>query len=357
MIMVNTVEQPSSITVSELTEQMQLSWDNYVNNSLGGLPLHLSGWQHVLKKTYGYQTHYLYASSGDKVAGVLPLFSLPSIISGRRAMTMPGALLADNEEIAAALIEHGLAAAAAEEIDQLVLQDARQVWSASMNSISHHVYWLLSLAPTEEEHWKQLDGNIRRQVRKAKRNGLQVQIDRQGILLDPFYDVFSRFTHQSGTPVFGRNFLENIIEVFPQGFNIAVVWHENQPIAGYFQLQLGHTVYGMWGAALMDSLQLRPAYLALWEIMRDAINNGFDYLDMGRSPLDSNASKFKGQWGGIAYPVYQTTVNINGATSNSVTDRVKSDDKYQLFMRLWPKLPLSLTRKLGPRLRWHIPFA
>jgi hypothetical protein len=121
---------------------------------------------------------------------------------------------------------------------------------------------------------------------------------------------------------------------------------------------MGDTVYGMWGAALPQTLNLRPTYLGIWEIMRDAINNGFLFLDMGRSPADANASKFKGQWGGESQPIYQTVVMSNEQSrSSSITGQVQSDERIQLFMQIWPRLPLSVTRFLGPKLRWHIPFA
>jgi hypothetical protein len=177
-------------------------------------------------------------------------------------------------------------------------------------------------------------------------------------LLDEFYDLFSRFTHQAGTPVFGRAFLDNIIRTFPEGFNIALVRQQGRAVAGYFQLQMNDTVYGMWGAALPESLNLRPAYLGLWEIMCFAINRGYRFLDMGRSPADSNASKYKGQWGGTAAPVYQIIVSDRNKTQPaSVTDQVQSDRRFQLFMELWPRLPFSLTQFVGPWLRRHVPFA
>ncbi len=193
---------------------------------------------------------------------------------------------------------------------------------------------------------------------RRKNNGLEIEIGRDARLVEPFYDMFSQFTHQAGTPVFGRQFLQNVVDTFPGEYNIALVRHEKRPIAGYFQVEMGSTVYGMWGAALPATLNLRPAYLALWEIMRDAINSGFTYLDMGRSPAEANASKFKGQWGGQSCPVYQTVIMNNGHEhSNSVTSQVQSDERFQMFMQIWPRLPLSLTRYLGPKLRWHIPFA
>ena len=346
------------LTVSELTADTRSLWDAYVRSASDGLPLHLAGWQDVMRNTYGYETRYLLAYADDRVAGVLPLFIVPSILTGRRAMTLPGGLCADSEPAARALINQGLALLERSHVSQLQLQDSRRRWDGNWQSNSQHVYWLMDMRLSEESLWKQLDGNIRRQVRKARKEGLETEIDRTGRLLDPFYDVFSRFTHRAGTPVFGRDFLANIIETFPGGFNIAIVWHENQPIAGYFQLEMGDTAYGMWGAALVEYRNLRAAYLAIWDIMSDAIDSGFTYLDMGRSPANTNASKFKGQWGGVSQPIYQQVINAKETgEAIDVTAKVQSDNRYQLFGQLWRKMPFPLTQFVGPKLRWHIPFA
>ncbi|MEZ4582584.1 MAG: hypothetical protein R3A10_13265 [Caldilineaceae bacterium] len=60
-----------------------------------------------------------------------------------------------------------------------------------------------------------------------------------------FYAVLSRFTHQSGTPVFGRSFVANVVKYLGGHFNIVTVYHEEKPIGSYFQLEMAETVYGV----------------------------------------------------------------------------------------------------------------
>jgi FemAB-related protein (PEP-CTERM system-associated) len=346
------------LVVQEMGQEYGTDWDTFVRQQPGGLPTHLFGWRQVMQNTYGYKTHYLMAQKGDQTLGVAPFFIVPSYLTGKRMMTMPGGVCAANDEAAAALLQRSTQIAADAGLNNTIIQDTREVWEEGWQVQSNHVFWLLDLAAEEEVMWAQLDGNIRRQVRKARKNGLRAEVDRSGKLLPAFYEMFGRFTHQVGTPVFSYQFLHNVIQTFPDGFNIALVWHEDMPIAGYFQLEMGNTMYGMWGAALAEGLKLRSAYLALWEIMSDAIQKGFAYLDMGRSPAGSNASNFKGQWGGESAPIYQLIKSENGqAQGDTVTNQVQSSGKFQMFIQLWPKLPLSLTNRLGPKLRWHIPFA
>ncbi len=347
----------NSLVFERLTANTADQWDEYVRSAENGLPLHLSGWRQVMEDTYGYDTRYHMVRDGEQIRGVLPIFLVPSRLTGKRAMTLPGGICADDEETAGLLLNKAWQTVG-KDIDRLLLQDSRQNWPGDWHTESQHVTWLVKLGESEEDLWKQLDGNMRRQVRKAGRNELKIEIRRDERLIEPFYDMFSRFTHQVGTPAFGISFLRNIAKTFPNGYNIALVWHEGQAIAGYFQLEMNNTVYGMWGAALPATLKLRPAYLAIWEIMADAIRHGFTHLDMGRSPADANASKFKGQWGGQSNPIYQTIImNEENEHSHSITNQVQSDGRLQLFMQIWPRLPLAMTRFLGPKLRWHIPFA
>ena len=95
MSMVKEVFVDNAFVISDLTDDNCKAWDAYVRSAQVGLPLHLSGWRHVLQNTYGYETRYLLAQSTHRIVGVLPLFLLPSRLTGKRAMTMPGGVCAD----------------------------------------------------------------------------------------------------------------------------------------------------------------------------------------------------------------------------------------------------------------------
>ena len=348
--------------IQTLTTPDYPAWDDYVEQSGAGVPLQLAGWRDILAQTNGYETFYLMACDGSQLVGVMPLFLVRSFLLGNTLTTPPGGLCADSEAAAVALIDHGRALAHQVGAKRLVLQDTREIWPGDLQTSSNHVHWLVDLREGEEKLWKDLDSNIRRQVRLAGRNGLTAEIDRSGDKLDDFYGLFSRFTHQAGTPVFGRDFLAAIIKTFPGRFNIVLVYQADQPIAAYFQLEMGQlamgrTMSGMWGAALPEFLSLRPVYLAYWTIISDAVAAGFDYLDMGRSPADSNAAKYKGQWGGICRPVHQQVWAGQGNPAASVTQQLQTNGKMQWLMQFWPKIPLPLARYLGPKLRRHVPFA
>jgi FemAB-related protein (PEP-CTERM system-associated) len=344
--------------ITQMRDQDRPAWDAFVQQSPDGMALHLSGFEDILKKTYGYQTHYLMAWDNERVVGVLPMFVVRSFLMGSSASTLPGGLCADSEEIAAALIAHGKELARQAKVKRFVLRDTRRAWDAGLDTCQQHVAFVVELHPDEEVLFNRIDRNLRRQVRMARKNGLEAVADFEGRLLDEFYDIFTHFTHQSGTPIFGLSFLQNIITTFPNQSYIVMVRQDHQPIGGYFQLGLDDTVYGLWGGALPEYLDLRPVHLAYWEIMRAAAAHGYRYLDMGRSPADSGAAMFKKQWGGQVGPVYQQIASLNGHPAGAdVTSRAQEDETFKLFMQVWRRLPRPVVKFLGPKLRRHVPFA
>ena len=347
--------------VTELCRQEWGRWDAYVRQSAGGLPQHLAGWQTVLQNTYGYETRYLLAEhEPGTIAGVLPLFVVRSPLLGATLTTLPGGLCADDEEAALALLTEAQTLTRVMRAKRLVLHDSRESWPGGFHTTCDHEDWTIDLRAGEEAVSAKLDRNIRRQIRIAQRNELTAVVDRTGERLDDFYAVMSRFTHQAGTPIFARKFLAEVIAAFPNGFSIVMVYQGAQPIGGYFQLELGKATYGAWGATLHEFLELRPVYLAYWTIIADSIIRGFDTLDMGRSPAGSNASKYKSQWATCSRPIYQQTwtpgVDAGAQHAVSIARQAQSDERFQTFRRIWPRLPLPVAEFVGPLLRRQIPF-
>jgi hypothetical protein len=354
--------------VTELTDGTRPEWDAYVKRSQYGLPQHLSAWREILQESYGYETHFLMtrADTGPtsgSISGVMPLFLVDSLLTGRRAMTMPGGICAENGAAARALAEKAEAVARDHGSKLVQIQDTRQRWLDDYTTVNGHVGWIVDVRGSEEELSKRLHRNVRRQVRKARENGLRVETARSGSLVGDFYGVLSRFTHQAGTPIFGQDFLENVVRYLPDNFNIVMVYDESDegnkelPIGGYFQLELANTVYGTWGASLHEFLRLRPVYLAYWTILANANKQGFSYVDMGRSPAESNASNFKKQWGGESVSICQQSLSLSGEAALGITERTQSDERMHSFMQIWPRIPYPVAQYLGPKLRRHVPFA
>jgi FemAB-related protein (PEP-CTERM system-associated) len=344
--------------ITEMQDTDHLAWDAYVESSKEGVPQQLSGWRDVMSKTYGYETHFLMAREEGQVVGVLPQLIVCSFLVGSRAVTMPGGLCADNDHVARSLIDRAQEIAREARVKQLTLQDTRRAWPGNLHSTTEHVTWAVDVGIGAETLWNNLNRYTRRDIRRTLKRGLIAKVDRTGGHLDECHQVLSRFAHDAGTPFFSKDFLTNVVESFPGRSVIAMIYLEGKPIAAYFLLSMRNTIWGLWGGALHEHLEMGASYLAYWEILNDAVNHGYQTVDLGRSPTGSGASDFKAKWGGVSTPVYQQVATIGrGGPQKSLITQIRSGGKMKQFVRIWPRLPQPLVHYLGPRLRRHVPFA
>jgi serine/alanine adding enzyme len=91
--------------------------------------------------------------------------------------------------------------------------------------------------------------------------------------------------------------------------------------------------------------------MMFWKLLERAIERGQSVFDFGRSTIDSNTYTFKKQWGAEPEPaVWQYYLRGGKA------DVVRPDNpRYQRLIRIWQRLPVRLTRWLGPAIVRGIP--
>lgn len=142
------------IVVSQLSDIERAEWDAYVNASVHGLPLHLSGWQDVLQNTYGYETPFLIArhetNDPANIAGVMPLFLVRSRLTGRRAVTMPGGICAEDAGAAMALATEAEQVATRNGLSRIDIQDTRDCWLDNYQTENGHVGWIVDVRGTRK---------------------------------------------------------------------------------------------------------------------------------------------------------------------------------------------------------------
>jgi serine/alanine adding enzyme len=89
-----------------------------------------------------------------------------------------------------------------------------------------------------------------------------------------------------------------------------------------------------------------------WEAIQFAIRNGFNKFDFGRSTPNEGTYSFKRQWGAQPVQLYWQYL-MDG--QNSIPDLNPSNPRYQTAIRIWQRLPLLVTRILGPMIVRNIP--
>ncbi|HEY1190651.1 MAG TPA: GNAT family N-acetyltransferase, partial [Gemmata sp.] len=106
-----------------------------------------------------------------------------------------------------------------------------------------------------------------------------------------------------------------------------------------------------WGVTEVPTASSLRAYnpsnvnmLMYHHLLRRAVERGQRVFDFGRSTLEGNTFKFKKQWGAVPHPATWQYRVLRG----SVGEMRPDNPRYQRAIRLWQKLPVELTRALGP---------
>jgi FemAB-related protein (PEP-CTERM system-associated) len=313
-------------------------------------------WLPVLEKGLQHSIYCLEATERSQIRGLLCLAYVRSRLFGRFLVSLPyldyGGVTADDEGTASALIDRAVELADQLDVRYLELRHEGALTHASLNHrMSRKVHLRLDLPRTADLLWKQLDGKVRNQIRKGMKSELSSVWGGEE-LLPEFYRVFSRNMRDLGTPVFSRKLFRSIVRQFPERAEFCVVRAPNG-----FAIAAALILHG-WGISEVPSASsLRPYnhtnanMLMYWRVLERTIERGQHVFDFGRSSQDSNTYSFKKQWGAVPYPAeWQYYLRRGG-----ISDVRPDNPKYRRSIRTWQRLPVWLTRWIGPAIVRGIP--
>src|SRR3989442_5780608 len=99
--------------------------------------------------------------------------------------------------------------------------------------------------------WRQVDGSVRNQVRKAERSGLSVEVG-AAEKLDAFYEIFAARMRDLGSPVHARHFFRAVLDTFGSRARIVLARKSNAVVGGLLVLAYGDRLAVPWAACLKE---------------------------------------------------------------------------------------------------------
>jgi FemAB-related protein (PEP-CTERM system-associated) len=313
------------------------------------------GWMMVLQQAMGHTPLAVEAVRGDRIVGVLCLAHVRSILFGRFLVSLPylnsGGIYADDHGSATALAEAAIGLA--KELDVRYLE-LRHETAYDFDFLTHRrtdkVHMRMEIPTSGAALWEQIPAKVRNQIRKGQKNNFTVSWGREELLPD-FFSVFSRNMRDLGTPTFGRRLFASILEQFPDDAELCVIRDGRSPIATALLLH-GRGVSEVPSASSLKSYNPTCANMLLyWNLLERTAERRQSSFDFGRSSIGGSTHKFKKQWGATAFPADWQYYLRNGA----VGDMRKDNPKYQRFIAVWKRLPVGLTRCVGPLIARGIP--
>jgi FemAB-related protein (PEP-CTERM system-associated) len=317
-------------------------------------PSHHPHWLYILKEGLGHTPYALEAVAERKTTGYLPLSFVRSTLFGRFLVSLPylnsSGVIADDETTRIALIDRAVEVADGMKGRHLELRHEAPIAHPRLNATrTTKVHMRLKLPSFPGPLWTGFKASVRNQVRKGEKNGLKVHWGSFD-LLDDFYGIFSTNMRDLGTPVYSRKLFAATLRYFPDDAELCVVRLGEKPIASAMLVH-GKGISEVPSASSLRKFNpLCANMLMYWNLLDRAIERGQAQFDFGRATRGSNTYKFKKQWGAVESPaIWQYALRGDAA------DLQSDNPKYERFVKLWKRLPVRVTRVVGPAIVRGIP--
>jgi FemAB-related protein (PEP-CTERM system-associated) len=339
----------SPMTLHMLQPHEYGRWDAFVRACPDATFFHLSGWQKVIEGSFGIKTWFYYVQQDGQILGVLPLAEIKSRLFGHSLGAMPfcvyGGPAAPND--AARQMLDGAAHELAQQlgVGHLEYRGMQRFHpdDAAWHTKELYVTFRKEITGDDEANMNAIPRKQRAMVRKGIKLGLRGEVDNN---VDRMFEAYAHSVHRLGTPVFPKKYFAMLQEVFGNECEVrTIVTDDNRLVAAVLSFYWRDEVVPYYGGGMDIARDVAGNDFMYWNLMQAAAARGCRLFDFGRSKLGTGAYDFKKNWGFTAQHLpYE--YKLYGASA--LPDNNPLNPKYQLFIKMWKKLPLPLANFMGP---------
>jgi FemAB-related protein (PEP-CTERM system-associated) len=309
--------------------------------------------------------------SAENIVGVLPLIHLKHAIFGNCLVSLPffdaGGILADCREAEECLLAEAFRLGRKAGVGTIELRHERLLESCEGTNMgalcqlssqeplqvatrTNKVRMLLNLPESSEMLVKSFKSKLRSQINRSLKEGFTSRTG--GLeLLEDFYKVFLVNMRDLGSPVHSVKLMRHSLIEFSESSSIVVVYRLDEPVAAAMVVGSGKVLRNPWAASLRKYASLGPNMLLYLRVLEYACDRGYQVFDFGRSTPGEGTYRFKEQWGAVPAPLFWHYISFDG----KMPDPERTGKaRFELATRYWQKLPLVVTRIIGPSIRKHI---
>lgn len=330
-------------------------WDEFVQRHEAGTFCHLSSWQRVVEQIWRHRQQSLFAERDGKIIGVLPMFQVNSWF-GSMLVSIPnavyGGIIADDVAAQQALIAAAQTLANDRQVDYLELRDSHAA-TPQQGFLQQRLYASFErpIPDNETELLRSLPRDVRRMIRLGEQFGFAASLG--GVeLLDEFYDLYASSVRRLGTPVFPKRLFAAFLQEFPNDSDILVLRDGRRAVAAVLSFYFRDTVSPYYAGANPAYHRVGVNNFLYWELMRRAAARGFTRFDFGRSKLGTGAYEFKRGWRMTERELPYQVFLVRAAKPPNLNP---TNPKFNLMIEAWKRMPLWLTKLLGPKIVRNFP--
>ena len=324
------------------------NWDELIVQHPDYSFFHSSCWSRILQDTYNYKPYYFVIENDNKLKAAIPVMFVESFITGKRAVCLPFSDYCQpliSEEIRFnELFDEVLKLGKSKGLKYLELRGGNVYFTDVEASTFDYVH-NLDITLNEKKLFENFSSNTKRNIKKAIREGVKVEISSSRSALEDFYNMNCVTRKKHGLPPQPKKFFNNLykhIILQDKGF-IAIGKIDNVTIAGAIYLHIGYKALYKFGASFMEYQNLRANNLVMWEALKYYSARGFKSFSFGRTEPDNEGlRKFKLGWGTTEEIL--NTYRYNFTNNNFVCIKTKTSGAHN---KLFNKIPLPALKILG----------
>jgi FemAB-related protein (PEP-CTERM system-associated) len=336
----------NDVQIRMANEADAAAWDAYVMAHPRGTFFHRYGWKRLIESTYRHPGHYLVALRDGVLCGLLPLGEVKHLLFGHALISVPfcvyGGALADDDAIREALEAYAMRLAQTLGVDHLEVRNERPVREDWLRKDNLYVRFRRVLSEDHEANMSAIPRKQRAMVRKGIKAGLISELD-AGV--DNLYLAYSESVRNLGTPVFDKAHFRAIRAEFGEDVDVVSVRHEGRLVASVMNYYFRDQVLPYYGGGIAAARDLAANDFMYWEVMRRAVERGYRVFDFGRSKVDTGSFRFKKHWGFEPEPLCYEYFLVK---ATEMPDMNPNNPKYRHFINTWKRLPVGLSRAIGP---------
>jgi FemAB-related protein (PEP-CTERM system-associated) len=333
--------------IEYLTDADGARWDAYVEPRATAVT-DLFAWRVVVREAYGIQSHFLVAVDADRVVGALGLFEVRHPVFGHYFATAlfgtDGGFFFDGALARVALMEEARALAARAGVSYVLIR-TRGVELEGVETDRRYVTAIVDLGGAADSVFEELPGKTRNQVRRGMKEGFSIATGNDQ--LAAFFDVFHRHMRALGSPAHGLRFYEAIQRHLSPRAEFFVVRDGRSAVGGALVFFVNGIASNYHTVTLHEYNPRCANYLLYWHIIERAIARSCRHLDMGRSESESTQLAFKKNWTPRVEPLQYHYLLVRAREIPRLDPR---NPRFRLAIAAWQRMPLFVTRAVGPRL-------
>jgi serine/alanine adding enzyme len=330
-------------------------WDAYIKGSDKSSCYHLIGWKNVIERSFGHKTYYLLSeNNSNTINGILPMVHLKSVLFGNFMVALPyfnyGGVCAEKKEVVDRLLKEAVRIAREKECRHIELRQTQYVCD-ELPIRTNKVSMRINLPKDPDLLWNSFSSKLRSQIRRASKEGMYAKVGREEEL-NSFYKVFSVNMRDLGTPVYSRDFFANILEEYPETLLCTVYTKDGLGVAAGFLVGYRHLMQIPWASSLREYNRYGSNMLLYWSALKIACEENYRVFDFGRSTVGGGTYRFKEQWGARPIQLYWHYWLKSGGPLPELNP---NNAKYQTAIKIWRKLPVVVSKIVGPHIVKNIP--